>query len=63
VKNDFQILVSKKYHRCYYYSLNIISLPRDDNEAEFVPKGPGSKKTAKKISMVPDLFSKNAGED
>jgi len=44
------------------YSLNIISMPRNENEPEFVPKGPDKQKKIKNESS-PDLFEENNGED
>jgi hypothetical protein len=45
------------------YSLNIISMPRNENEPEFVPKGPDRKKIVKEESDTPDLFEENNGEE
>ena len=45
------------------YSLNIISMPRNENEPEFVPKGPGRQKKGKEKSDTPNLFEENNGED
>jgi adenine-specific DNA-methyltransferase len=45
------------------YSLNIISMPRNENEPEFVPKGPDKKKVVKEESNTPDLFEENNGEE
>lgn len=45
------------------YSLNIISMPRNENEPEFVPKGPDKKKVVKEESDTPDLFEENNGEE
>jgi len=50
------------------YSLNIISMPIDPNEPEFVPAGalqPTSAKTKKKKKGIstPDMFTNNGGND
>ncbi|MBN1782723.1 site-specific DNA-methyltransferase [bacterium] len=38
------------------YSLNIINMPRDEYEPEFVPPGPPPEKPKKKKKDLPDLF-------
>jgi hypothetical protein len=38
-------------------------MPRNENESEFVPKGPDKKKNTKEDSNSPDLFSENNGEE
>lgn len=43
------------------YSLNIISMPSNGDEPEFVPVGPG--KTQNKKSQELDLFSENSNGD
>lgn len=47
------------------YSLNIISMPRDDDEPEFVPKGIREKKVKlkKKKELSPNLFTDDSGGD
>jgi adenine-specific DNA-methyltransferase len=45
------------------YSLNIINMPVDTGESEFIPKGPDKKKIIKNDSANPDLFSDYAGGD
>lgn len=45
------------------YSLNIINMPRDENEPEFVPPGPPPEKPKQNKNDLPDLFdSTDEGE-
>lgn len=63
IKKIPQMLLGKCEFGREDYSLNIISMPRNDNEPEFVPKGPGRQKKAKEESDTPDLFEETNGED
>lgn len=63
IKKIPQMLLGKCEFGREDYSLNIISMPRNENEPEFVPKGPGKKKIIKAESDTPDLFEANNGED
>lgn len=62
IKKIPQMLLGKCEFGREDYSLNIISMPRNENEPEFVPKGP-DKKTKEKKSDEPNLFTENKGED
>lgn len=63
IKKIPQMLLGKCEFGREDYSLNIISMPRNENEPEFVPKGPGKQKKVKEESDTPDLFEENNGED
>jgi adenine-specific DNA-methyltransferase len=63
IKKIPQMLLGKCEFGREDYSLNIISMPRNENESEFVPKGPDKKKNTKEDSNSPDLFSENNGEE
>jgi len=62
IKKIPQMLLGKCEFGREDYSLNIISMPRNENEPEFVPKGPDKQKKIKNESS-PDLFEENNGED
>ncbi len=62
IKKIPQMLLGKCEFGREDYSLNIISLPRDDNEPEFVPTGPNKDKYKIKTGE-PSFFSDNPGED
>lgn len=62
IKKIPQMLLGKCEFGREDYSLNIISMPRNDNEPEFVPKGPDKQKKIKNESS-PDLFEDNNGEE
>lgn len=62
IKKIPQMLLGKCEFGREDYSLNIISMPRNENEPEFVPQGPDSKiKKAKPAE--PNLFTDNEGDD
>lgn len=63
IKKIPQMLLGKCEFGREDYSLNIISMPRNENEPEFVPKGPDKKKVVKEESDTPDLFEEKNGED
>lgn len=63
IKKIPQMLLGKCEFGREDYSLNIISMPRNENEPEFVPKGPDKKKVVKEESNTPDLFEENNGEE
>jgi adenine-specific DNA-methyltransferase len=63
IKKIPQMLLGKCEFGREDYSLNIISMPRNENEPEFVPKGPDKKKIGKEESDTPDLFEENNGEE
>lgn len=70
IKKIPQMLLGKCEFGREDYSLNIISMPRNENEPEFVPKGPDNlpagkagKKVVKEESNTPDLFEENNGEE
>ena len=63
IKKIPQMLLGKCEFGREDYSLNIISMPRNENEPEFVPKGPGRQKKVKEKSDTPNLFEENNGED
>ena len=63
VKKIPQMLLGKCEFGREDYSLNIISMPRNENEPEFVPRGPDKKKIVKEELDTPDLFEENNGED
>jgi len=63
IKKMPQMLLGKCEFGREDYSLNIISMPRNENEPEFVPKGPDKKKIVKEESDTPDLFEENNGEE
>jgi adenine-specific DNA-methyltransferase len=62
IKKIPQMLLGKCEFGREDYSLNIISMPRNENEPEFVPKGPDKQKKIKNESS-PDLFEDNNGEE
>ena len=62
IKKIPQMLLGKCEFGKEDYSLNIISMPVDENEPEFVPKGP-DKKTSKKDEATPDMFSENSEDE
>ena len=62
IKKIPQMLLGKCEFGREDYSLNIISMPRNENEPEFIPKGPAKQKKIKNESS-PDLFEENNGED
>lgn len=61
IKKIPQMLLGKCEFGREDYSLNIISLPRNENEPDFIPKGPDKKKIVKEESDTPDLFEENNG--
>jgi len=63
IKKIPQMLLGKCEFGREDYSLNIISMPRNENEPEFVPTGPDKKKIVKEESNTPDLFEENNGEE
>lgn len=63
IKKIPQMLLGKCEFGREDYSLNIISMPRNENEPEFVPKGPDKQNKVKEESDTPDLFEENNGED
>jgi adenine-specific DNA-methyltransferase len=63
IKKIPQMLLGKCEFGREDYSLNIISMPGNESEKEFVPKGPQKKKIVKDKSNTPDLFEENNGED
>jgi len=63
IKKIPQMLLGKCEFGREDYSLNIISMPKNENEPEFVPKGPDKKKVVKEESDTPDLFEENNGEE
>lgn len=63
IKKIPQMLLGKCEFGREDYSLNIISMPRNENEPDFVPKGPDKKKFVKEESNTPDLFEENNGEE
>ncbi len=69
IKKIPQMLLGKCEFGREDYSLNIISMPRNENEPEFIPKGPDNlpagKAGKKKIKneSSPDLFEENNGEE
>lgn len=60
IKKIPQMLLGKCEFGREDYSLNIISMPRNENEPEFIPKGPDKQKKIKNESS-PDLFEDNNG--
>jgi len=62
IKKIPQMLLGKCEFGREDYSLNIISMPRNENEPEFVPKGPEKQKKIKNESS-PDLFEDNNGDE
>lgn len=62
IKKIPQMLLGKCEFGREDYSLNIISMPRNENEPEFIPKGPDKQKKIKNESS-PDLFEDNNGEE
>jgi len=63
IKKIPQMLLGKCEFGREDYSLNIISMPRNENEPEFIPKGPDKKKILKVESDTSDLFAENNGEE
>ena len=63
IKKIPQMLLGKCEFGREDYSLNIITMPRNENEPEFVPKGPNKKKVVKEEADTPDLFEDSNGAD
>ncbi len=63
IKKIPQMLLGKCEFGREDYSLNIISMPRNENEPEFIPKGPDKQKKVKEESDTPDLFEGTNGDD
>jgi len=61
IKKILQMLLGKCEFGREDYSLNIISIPRNENEPEFIPKEPDKKLKEEKSDEL-DLFTKNEGK-